>query len=180
MLAIGDLAWVPFVYSLQARYLVINPIELGYARAGAIVALNLLGYWIFRASNGEKNDFRNGKNPKSKLANVLVNIPNLSCHSRLDLHCNDVWVEAPCRRLVGTFQASQLSVRASIIFLHLRYTEIPVCSGDLLMALAWSLPTGFNTPVTYFYVIYFTILLIHRQRRDDENCEKKYACLMNV
>ena len=81
---------------------------------------------------------------------------------------------------MGTFQASQLSVRASIIFLHLRYTEIPVCSGDLLMALAWSLPTGFNTPVTYFYVIYFTILLIHRQRRDDENCEKKYACLMNV
>lgn len=46
-------------------------------------------------------------------------------------------------------------------------------SGDLLMALAWSLPTGFDTPITYFYVIYFAVLLIHRQRRDDENCEKK-------
>jgi hypothetical protein len=43
------------------------------------------------------------------------------------------------------------------------------------MALAWSLPTGFDTPVTYFYVIYFAVLLIHRQRRDDEKCEKKYA-----
>ena len=41
------------------------------------------------------------------------------------------------------------------------------------MALAWSLPTGFETPVTYFYVSYFTVLLIHRQLRDDENCEKK-------
>lgn len=41
------------------------------------------------------------------------------------------------------------------------------------MALAWSLPTGFETPVTYFYVVYFAVLLIHRQRRDDENCEKK-------
>jgi delta14-sterol reductase len=41
------------------------------------------------------------------------------------------------------------------------------------MALAWSLPTGFDTPITYFYVIYFAVLLIHRQRRDDENCEKK-------
>jgi len=43
------------------------------------------------------------------------------------------------------------------------------------MALAWSLPTGFDTPVTYFYVIYFAVLLIHRQRRDDEKCETKYA-----
>lgn len=41
------------------------------------------------------------------------------------------------------------------------------------MALAWSLPTGFDTPITYFYVIYFAILLLHRQRRDDENCAKK-------
>ena len=46
-------------------------------------------------------------------------------------------------------------------------------SGDLTMGLAWSLPTGFDTPITYFYVIYFTVLLIHRQRRDDEACEKK-------
>jgi delta14-sterol reductase len=43
------------------------------------------------------------------------------------------------------------------------------------MALAWSLPTGFQTPVTYFYVLYFAVLLIHRQRRDEEKCEKKYV-----
>jgi Delta14-sterol reductase len=43
------------------------------------------------------------------------------------------------------------------------------------MALAWSLPTGFDTPLTYFYVTYFAVLLIHRQRRDDEKCEKKYV-----
>jgi hypothetical protein len=43
------------------------------------------------------------------------------------------------------------------------------------MGLAWCLPTGFDTPITYFYVIYFAILLIHRQRRDDEACAKKYV-----
>ena len=43
------------------------------------------------------------------------------------------------------------------------------------MAFAWSLPTKFDTPVTYFYVIYFAVLLIHRQRRDDEMCAKKYV-----
>ena len=45
------------------------------------------------------------------------------------------------------------------------------------MAFAWSLPTGFNTPITYFYVMYFAVLLIHRERRDDEACEKKCAPL---
>ena len=65
MLAVGDLAWVPFVYSLQARYLVFNQIELGPIKTALIVAANLLGYYIFRDSNGEKNDFRNGRNPKS-------------------------------------------------------------------------------------------------------------------
>ncbi|OWB56547.1 hypothetical protein B5S28_g2453 [[Candida] boidinii] len=46
--------------------------------------------------------------------------------------------------------------------------------GDVLMAISWSLPTGFNTPLTYFYVIYFTSLLLHRQIRDEEKCSKKY------
>ena len=65
MLSVGDLAWVPFVYSLQARYLVFRPVELNVASAIAIVTVNALGYWIFRDANGEKNDFRNGNNPKS-------------------------------------------------------------------------------------------------------------------
>ena len=43
------------------------------------------------------------------------------------------------------------------------------------MGLAWCLPTGFETPITYFYVVYFAVLLIHRQRRDDEACAKKYV-----
>ena len=45
------------------------------------------------------------------------------------------------------------------------------------MALAWSLPTGFQTAITYFYVAYFAVLLVHRQMRDDEACEMKYVPL---
>ena len=41
------------------------------------------------------------------------------------------------------------------------------------MALAWSLPTELNTSLTYFYVIYFTILLVHRQIRDEHQCAMK-------
>ncbi|KAJ7599401.1 ERG4/ERG24 ergosterol biosynthesis protein [Mycena floridula] len=139
MLSVGDLALVPIVYSLQARYLVFNQIELGPLLTAAVFLTNLTGYYIFRAANGEKNDFRNGKNHK-----------NLS-----------FFVTASGSKLItsGWWGRSR----------HPNYF------GDIIMALAWSLPTGFNTPITYFYVIYFAVLLIHRQRRDDENCEKKYG-----
>ena len=66
MLAVGDLTYVPFVYTLQARYLVFSPVELGPIWTVIIILVNLLGYYIFRDANGEKNDFRNGKNPKSE------------------------------------------------------------------------------------------------------------------
>jgi Delta14-sterol reductase len=64
MLAIGDLAWVPFVYSLQARYLVFSPVELGPINSALVVFINLVGYYIFRTANSEKNEFKNGRNPK--------------------------------------------------------------------------------------------------------------------
>lgn len=47
--------------------------------------------------------------------------------------------------------------------------------GDWVMAWAWCLPTGFATPVTYFYVVYFAILLVHRDRRDESKCKAKYG-----
>lgn len=48
MLVFGDLCWVPFVYSLQARYLVTNDPGLPLWALGAISCANMLGYAIFR------------------------------------------------------------------------------------------------------------------------------------
>ncbi|HUF92757.1 MAG TPA: DUF1295 domain-containing protein [Candidatus Limnocylindria bacterium] len=47
--------------------------------------------------------------------------------------------------------------------------------GDLTMALAWCLTTGFRTPLTYFYVVYMIVLLVHRERRDHAACRAKYG-----
>lgn len=47
--------------------------------------------------------------------------------------------------------------------------------GDLMMALAWCLPCLFAHPLPYFYVVYFTILLIQRERRDHRKCLDKYG-----
>lgn len=75
MLSIGDLTWVPFVYSLQARYLAFNHVELGPMWTACIFLANVTGYYVFRDSNGEKNDFRNGKNPKSEPATAQHTFP---------------------------------------------------------------------------------------------------------
>merc|ERR1711879_21858 len=69
MLAFGDLVWVPFTYSLQARFIATRPEPIGLpipALVG-IVALNMIGYVIFRQSNSEKDAFRNGKMPNAKV-----------------------------------------------------------------------------------------------------------------
>ena len=75
MLSIAT-SWVPFVYSLQARYLVSHQLELGPYWCAAIVLVNFTGYWIFRAANGEKNDFRNGRNPKSAFIVLIQPVCN--------------------------------------------------------------------------------------------------------
>ncbi|TFK97921.1 ERG4/ERG24 ergosterol biosynthesis protein [Pterulicium gracile] len=139
MLSVGDLLWVPFVYSLQARYLVFNQVELGPTTTSVIMALNVLGYYIFRTANAEKNDFKEGIDTR--------NLQYMTTEGGRKLITSGWWGRSR----------------------HPNYL------GDIIMAIAWCLPTGFNTIFTYFYPIFFAVLLVHRQMRDDENCAKKYG-----
>jgi len=47
--------------------------------------------------------------------------------------------------------------------------------GDLLVGMAFCLPCGFEHGIPYFFIVYFAILLIHRDIRDGHECEKKYG-----
>ncbi|QPG75916.1 hypothetical protein FOA43_003302 [Brettanomyces nanus] len=137
MLAFGDLCWLPFSYSLQARYLSLVEVNLPTWAAIGIVLIMLLGFWIFKSSNNQKSAFRQGKLPQMKF----------------------IQTDRSTKLLVdGWWGMAQ----------HINYF------GDILIASSWCLPTGFNTPLTYFYVIYFTCLLLHRQKRDEEKCSDKY------
>ncbi len=53
----GCLVWIPFVYSLQPLYLVLHPEPLPWWGATGVLALNALGFWIFRTSNLQKHRF---------------------------------------------------------------------------------------------------------------------------
>ncbi|KAF9517250.1 hypothetical protein BS47DRAFT_1340003 [Hydnum rufescens UP504] len=139
MLNIGDLSWVPFTYTLQARYLAFNPITLGYFWSTIIFSVNAIGYYIFRASNSEKDEFRKGKNPK-----------NLS--------------------FMPTTRGTKLLISG-----WWGWLQHPNYFGDILMTASWCAATGLRSPIPYFQIVYFVILLLHRQARDNEACEKKYG-----
>ncbi|ESK85579.1 c-14 sterol reductase [Moniliophthora roreri MCA 2997] len=139
MLIVDDLVWVPFTYTMQTRYLAFNHVELGPIYTTIILALNSLGYWMFRSANVEKNDFRNGKNPK--------NLKYMTTESGSKLLISGWW----------------------------GLSRHPNYIGDILMAITWSLPTGFSTPITYFYPMFFIPFMMHRQARDDAWCQKKYG-----
>ncbi|XP_033617893.1 delta(14)-sterol reductase LBR [Fukomys damarensis] len=55
------------------------------------------------------------------------------------------------------------------------FVRHPNYLGDLIMALAWSLPCGFKHALPYFYVVYFAMLLVHREARDEQQCRRKYG-----
>ncbi|KAK5853438.1 hypothetical protein PBY51_007221 [Eleginops maclovinus] len=142
MLAFGDLVWVPFTYTLQAYYLVSRPTPLSPPALAAIVTLKLVGFYIFRKSNSEKNAFR--RNPSDPELSHLKTIPTATGRSLL---VSGWW---------GVVR-------------HPNYL------GDLLMALAWSLPCGFSHLLPWYYMIYFIILLVHRDSRDMSECRRKYG-----
>ncbi|KAI3385685.1 hypothetical protein SNEBB_000464 [Seison nebaliae] len=48
--------------------------------------------------------------------------------------------------------------------------------GDILMALSWSIPCGVKYALPWFYVFYYTSMLINRDYRDGKICEEKYGC----
>jgi delta14-sterol reductase/lamin-B receptor len=69
MLCFGDLAWVPFSYSIQAKYLVYHDPHLSFATLAIIFGIHMLGFYIFRGANGQKDAFR--RNPDDpKLAHL--------------------------------------------------------------------------------------------------------------
>ncbi len=93
---------------------------------------------------------------------------NLQKHKFRKLPETRIWGRAP--EFIETTRGTRLLVSGFWgVARHSNYL------GDLMMGLAWCLTTGFHSVLTYFYIIYFTILLVHRERRDNNHCARKYG-----
>ncbi|KHN97097.1 C-14 sterol reductase [Metarhizium album ARSEF 1941] len=176
MLAFGDLVWVPFVYSTQTRYLSVHPLSLGPAGLAGTLSLIGLGFYIFRSANNQKNAFRTNPNDPSvshlkymetKAGSKLL----VSGWWGIARHINYLgdWIQSwPYSLPTGLagYQILAAGAGAAGQGAHVMKDGRVVIQGN---ARGWAIP------ITYFYVVYFAVLLIHRERRDDEKCRRKYG-----
>jgi len=150
-LAWGDCVWLPWLYPLQAFFLVVHPVDLPIWAFTAVLCLGGAGYFIFRSVNDQKDKFRKTPN-------------------------NPIWGKPP-RYIEAKFQTGDGSTRTSTLLAsgfwglsrHFNYV------GDLMMSLSFCLTCGLTHILPYFYIIYMTMLLVHRVVRDDARCRQKYG-----
>ncbi|EDM12225.1 7-dehydrocholesterol reductase, isoform CRA_b [Rattus norvegicus] len=148
----GDCVWLPYLYTLQGLYLVYHPVQLSTPNALGVLLLGLVGYYIFRMTNHQKDLFR-----------------------RTDGHCL-IWGKKPKAIECSYTSADGLKHRSKLLVSgfwgvarHFNYT------GDLMGSLAYCLACGGGHLLPYFYIIYMTILLTHRCLRDEHRCANKYG-----
>ena len=183
MLAFGDLVWLPFVYSWQARYLAVYPVHLGATAILGILAIQGLGYYIFRASNNEKNRFRTNPNDPA-----LSHLKYIETASGSKLLTSGWWGTARHINYLGDWiMAWSYCLPTGIAGYLIQHSSPAPIKGQspadhsfvggapVSTQVVQGEARGWGMVVTYFYIVYFAVLLIHREMRDDEKCMRKYG-----
>jgi delta14-sterol reductase len=184
MLAFGDLVWVPFIYSTGARYLSVFPLVLGPWGSLGVLAPLIVGYSIFRLTNTQKDRFRT--NPTHPSVSHLTYIETskgtkliTSGYWGIARHFNyfgdlvQGWAYVLPTGIAGYIiqrksldpTQGQSAVDKSFVHNSAGY-EAEVVQGAA---------RGWGMIFTYLYIAYFTVLLIHRERRDEAKCARKYG-----
>ncbi|KAI0007178.1 putative C-14 sterol reductase [Xylariaceae sp. FL0662B] len=176
MLSFGDLAWVPFLYSTQCRYLAVYPLHLGWAGIATVTAIFALGLHIFRAANAQKYVFRTRPNDPS-----VSGLSYIQTKRGTRLLTAGWWGMSRHINYFGDWlQALPFSLPTGLA----GYVILPAGSAATAMqtfkmgdgrAVVQDQAEAWGVFFTYFYVLYFAILLMHRERRDDAMCSKKYG-----
>lgn len=181
MLSFGDLVWVPFTYSLQTRYLSVYPVDLGFNGIAAVVAVQSFGYYVFRSVNNEKNRFRT--NPDDPRVSHLKYIET-AAGSRLLI--SGWWGMARHINYLGDWFMSWSYVLPTALagYVIQNAATHPLTAGQADAYFfrdtygKYVVPgeaKGWGMIFTYFFMVYFAVLLVHRERRDEEKCRRKYG-----
>ncbi|POS77348.1 Delta(14)-sterol reductase [Diaporthe helianthi] len=182
MLTFGDMVWVPFLYSTQCRYLAVHPVQLGWAGLAAAGVVFVLGLYVFRASNLQKSVFR--RNPEDPSVRAMSYIQTKRGKRLLaggwwgvSRHINYFgdWLQAlPFSLPTGMAGYVMLPPARSVVAASAGAGESVSVMLDGRQVIQGA-AKGWGMVFTYFYVVYFAILLIHRERRDDKACSDKYG-----
>ncbi|RDY04435.1 7-dehydrocholesterol reductase, partial [Mucuna pruriens] len=148
----GCLVWVPSVYTSPGMYLVNHPVNLGTQLALSILVAGILCIYINYDCDRQRQEFRrtNGK--------------------------GTVWGKPPSK-IEASYTTTAGETKRSLLLtsgwwgLSRHFHYVP----EILAAFFWTVPALFNHFLPYFYVIFLTILLFDRAKRDDDRCRSKYG-----
>jgi hypothetical protein len=130
---------------LQARYLADYPRQLSLPALFGVVAVQALGYCIFRGANSQKNTFRQDPNHPSVR------------------HLRSMPTQRGTRLIISGWWGMAR---------HINYLGDWIMGLAWCLPCGVS---GLAAVVPYFYCIYFASLLVHRERRDEAACRAKYG-----
>ena len=148
----GCLVWVPAIYTSPILYLVNHPVNLNIGVAVLIAVLGVASVFINFFADRQRQRVR-----------------------ETDGQCN-VWGKAP-GLIKTTYTTEQGETKHGILLttgwwgLARHFHYLP----EILAAFFWTVPALFFNALPFFYVVYLTILLVHRSYRDDERCSAKYG-----
>ncbi|KAI5917404.1 delta(14)-sterol reductase like protein [Camillea tinctor] len=174
MLSFGDLVWVPFIYSQQARYLATHPVIMGWLGTAAVTAILVTGFSIFRLSNSQKNTFRtNPDDPR------VAHLTYIETKTGSRLITSGWWGIARHINYLGDWLQSWPYSLPTGFAGYTILTAGSNAEGAIKMLDGREVVQGpakyWGMVFTYFYMVYFAVLLIHRDNRDDEKCARKYG-----
>ncbi|KAI5295499.1 erg24, C-14 sterol reductase, partial [Ascosphaera pollenicola] len=171
MLSFGDLVWVPFTFSLQTRYLAVFPVEVDAKGLALTLAAQAVGYVIFRGANNQKNRFRT--NPRDLR---VAHLKYIETKTGSKLLVSGWWGMARHVNYLGDWIMSwayciPTGIAGYVIVNEMDFTTLfpqrKVVQTEEIR--------GWGMVVTYFYLLYFATLLMHRERRDEGKCKRKYG-----
>lgn len=148
----GVCAWLPIVYTIHGLYLVDHPIALSWYTVLPLVGFGLLSIRVNYAADEQRQRVRATKGD------------------------TQIWGRTP-QLIKAKYTPADGVPRENLLLVsgwwgvarHFHYLP------ELGLALAWTIPVGFQHGLPWFYMIFLTILLTHRALRDDERCARKYG-----
>ena len=148
----GCLVFIPAMYTSVSLYLVKQPVHLGPVLAATIFILGALSILVNYWADHQKQ---------------VVRRTNGQC---------TIWGKRP-QVIRAKYHLEDGKSRDSLLLLsgfwglsrHFHYVP------EIMLSFFWSLPALFSHLMVYSYVIYLTILLVHRSMRDEEKCQAKYT-----
>ncbi|KAG6758737.1 hypothetical protein POTOM_039097 [Populus tomentosa] len=157
----GCLVWVPSVYTSPGMYLVNHPVNLGLQLALYILAAGILSIYVNYDCDRQRQEFRRtdgksfvwGRLPSK----IVASYTTTSGQKKISLLLTS-----------GCLIAFILDLQVG---LSRHFTYLP----EIMAAFFWTVPALFNHFLPYFYVIFLTILLFDRAKRDDDRCRSKYG-----